>query len=76
MNDEFQKKKKKGEGRKKKGKKTKKRKKWYEGNFINYTLVAKNFVNVTRFLEAIIVKGCQKEKNKKRKENNSTMIEI
>lgn len=57
--------KKRGRRKKKEGKKTKKRKKWYEGNFINYTLVAKNFVNVTRFLEAIIVKGCQKEKKKK-----------
>lgn len=41
--------------------------------FISCLLMAKNFVNVTRFFEAIVVKRCQKkerrkkEKKKKRK---------
>lgn len=48
--------------------------------FTSCLLMAKNFVNVTRFFEAIVVKRCQKKKGKKkkkrrrRKENENSAI--
>lgn len=35
--------------------------------FTSCLLMAKNFVNVTRFFEAIVVKRCQKKKRKEEK---------
>lgn len=35
--------------------------------FISCLLMAKNFLNVTRFFEAMVVKRCQKKKRKKKK---------
>lgn len=36
--------------------------------FISCLLMAKNFVNVTRFFEAMVVKRCQKKRERRKKE--------
>lgn len=36
--------------------------------FISCLLMAKNFVNVTRFFEAMVVKCCQKKRKKKQRD--------